>query len=122
MTRRHTNTVIGTTHTVCSKDGTTISYLSIGSGPSVLVIPGVLSVAADYAAFARSLAEHFTVHTIERRGRGESGPQGMITASSKSVRMRSPCEPRLARLCSLATATADWWPWKWLATPQPSPK
>ncbi len=76
MTRRHTNTVIGTTHTVCSKDGTTISYLSIGSGPSVLVIPGVLSVAADYAAFARSLAEHFTVHTIERRGRGESGPQG----------------------------------------------
>jgi pimeloyl-ACP methyl ester carboxylesterase len=33
-------------------------------------------MAADYAAFARALAEHFTVHTIERRGRGESGPQG----------------------------------------------
>ena len=31
---------------------------------------------ADYAAFARALSEHFTVHTIERRGRGESGPQG----------------------------------------------
>jgi pimeloyl-ACP methyl ester carboxylesterase len=76
MTRPHTNTVIGATHSVLSKDGTTISYLSIGSGPSVLVIPGVLSMAADYAAFARSLAEHFTVHTIERRGRGESGPQG----------------------------------------------
>jgi pimeloyl-ACP methyl ester carboxylesterase len=28
------------------------------------------------AAFARALSEHFTVHTIERRGRGESGPQG----------------------------------------------
>ncbi len=76
MTRRHTNTVIGATHSVRSKDGTTISYLSIGGGPSVLVLPGVLSMAADYAAFARSLAEHFTVHTIERRGRGESGPQG----------------------------------------------
>jgi len=36
----------------------------------------VLSIAADYAAFARALSEHFTVHTIERRGRGESGPQG----------------------------------------------
>jgi pimeloyl-ACP methyl ester carboxylesterase len=33
-------------------------------------------MAADYAAFARALSEHFTVHTIERRGRGESGPQG----------------------------------------------
>jgi len=76
MTRRHTNTVIGATHSVRSKDGTTISYLSMGGGPSVLVIPGILSMAADYAAFARALAKHFTVHTIERRGRGESGPQG----------------------------------------------
>jgi pimeloyl-ACP methyl ester carboxylesterase len=33
-------------------------------------------MAADYAAFARALSAHFTVHTIERRGRGESGPQG----------------------------------------------
>ena len=63
-------------HIVLSKDGTRIGYLSVGSGPSVLVIPGVLSMAADYAAFARALAEHFMVHTIERRGRGESGPQG----------------------------------------------
>jgi pimeloyl-ACP methyl ester carboxylesterase len=65
-----------TRHVVSSKDGTKIGYLSTGHGPSVLVIPGVLSMAADYAAFARALAEHFTVHTIERRGRGESGPQG----------------------------------------------
>jgi pimeloyl-ACP methyl ester carboxylesterase len=61
---------------VISKDGTRISYLSYGSGPSVLVIPGVLSMAADYATFAHHLAKHFSVHTIERRGRGESGPQG----------------------------------------------
>jgi pimeloyl-ACP methyl ester carboxylesterase len=76
MTRRHTNTVIGASHSVLSRDGTTIGYLSIGAGSAVLVIPGVLSMAADYAAFARALAEHFTVHTIERRGRGESGPKG----------------------------------------------
>jgi pimeloyl-ACP methyl ester carboxylesterase len=48
----------------------------LGDGPSVLVIPGVLSMASDYLAFARALAERFTVHIIERRGRGESGPQG----------------------------------------------
>ena len=67
---------LGTSHTVRSRDGTRIGYLSVGDGPAVLVIPGVLSMAADYAAFARALSEHFTVHTIERRGRGESGPQG----------------------------------------------
>ena len=67
---------IGISHTVRSRDQTRIGYLSVGNGPAVLVIPGVLSMAADYAAFARALSEHFTVHTIERRGRGNSGPQG----------------------------------------------
>ena len=76
MTTRQMRTTTDTTPTVFSLDGTKISYLTMGSGPSVIVIPGTLSMAADYAAFARSLAEHFTVHTIERRGRGESGPQG----------------------------------------------
>jgi pimeloyl-ACP methyl ester carboxylesterase len=41
----------------------------------VLVIPGALAVAADYTAFATTLAEQFTVHIIERRGRGLSSPQ-----------------------------------------------
>jgi pimeloyl-ACP methyl ester carboxylesterase len=48
----------------------------MGSGPAVIVIPGALSIAAGYAAFGRTLAEHFTVHIIERRGRGLSSPQG----------------------------------------------
>jgi pimeloyl-ACP methyl ester carboxylesterase len=61
---------------VVSKDGTRIGYMSVGQGPSVLVIPGVLSMATDYEAFAEALGEHFAVHTIERRGRGDSGPQG----------------------------------------------
>ena len=76
MTTRHMSTTTDTTHAVLSQDGAKISYLSIGSGPSVLVIPGALSMAADYAAFASALAEHFTVHIIERRGRGKSSPQG----------------------------------------------
>ncbi len=56
----------GTTnaYTLRSKDGTTIGYYTIGNGPSVIVIPGALSMAANYAAFARVLAEHFTVYTI----------------------------------------------------------
>jgi pimeloyl-ACP methyl ester carboxylesterase len=76
MIQSDENTAIGPTLTVLSKDGAKISYLSIGHGPSVLVIPGALSLAADYVAFARALADHFTVHIIERRGRGNSNPQG----------------------------------------------
>lgn len=72
----HLITTIDTTGTVISRDGAKISYLTMGSGPSVLVIPGALSVACGYAAFGNALAEHFTVHIIERRGRGLSSPQG----------------------------------------------
>jgi pimeloyl-ACP methyl ester carboxylesterase len=59
-----------------SADGTTIAYRSVGSGPGVVVIPGVLSMAEDYDSFAEALADRFTVHTVQRRGRGHSGPQG----------------------------------------------
>ncbi|MEC3918467.1 alpha/beta fold hydrolase [Nocardia sp. CDC160] len=62
-------------NSVVSEDGTRISYLTTGSGPDVIVVPGVLSVARGYGRFAEALGTGFTVHTIERRGRGESGPQ-----------------------------------------------
>jgi pimeloyl-ACP methyl ester carboxylesterase len=62
--------------TVESADGTTIAYRSVGSGPAVVVIPGVLSMAEDYDSFADTLSDRFTVHTVQRRGRGLSGPQG----------------------------------------------
>ena len=44
--------LIGTSHVVLSSDVTRIGYLSVGTGPAVLVIHGVLSMAADYATFA----------------------------------------------------------------------
>jgi pimeloyl-ACP methyl ester carboxylesterase len=66
----------GECRTVISKDGTAVSYLSVGKGPGVIVLPGVLSMASDYAAFASALADNFSLHTLERRGRGSSGPQG----------------------------------------------
>lgn len=62
--------------TVVSADGTAIGYLTTGDGPSVIVIPGALATASGYTRFAQTLGERFTVHTIERRGRGVSGPQG----------------------------------------------
>jgi len=62
--------------TVVSRDGTHIAYRSVGHGPSVILVPGVLSTAATYARFAAFLSRTFTVHTVERRGRGLSGPQG----------------------------------------------
>ncbi|MDQ2905598.1 MAG: alpha/beta hydrolase [Chloroflexota bacterium] len=76
MTTSHMSAATDSTHFVFSQDGAKISYLTMGSGPAVLVIPGALSMAAGYAAFASALAEHFTVHIIERRGRGLSSPQG----------------------------------------------
>ncbi|MFF5233187.1 alpha/beta fold hydrolase [Dactylosporangium sp. NPDC000521] len=62
--------------TVHSADGTTISYHTTGAGPDVLIIPGALNDATDYTKLATALAAHFTVHTIQRRGRVGSGPQG----------------------------------------------
>jgi pimeloyl-ACP methyl ester carboxylesterase len=64
------------TDIVVSADGTEIAYRIVGKGPAVLVVPGALAVASDFDAFTEELAERFTVYTIERRGRGESGPQG----------------------------------------------
>ena len=72
-------------HEVASADGTTISYLSVGAGPGVIVLPGALTVAADYADFARSLAAHYTVHVVDRRGHGASGPQGEHYSVEKEV-------------------------------------
>lgn len=65
-----------TSQTVTSKDGATIGYYTIGKGPGILVLPGALAVAADYRELSKALADRFTVHIIERRGRGHSSPMG----------------------------------------------
>jgi len=59
--------------TVTSKDGTTIGFERLGSGPPVvLVCGGSVDRTAD-AALARELASGFTVFNYDRRGRGDSG-------------------------------------------------
>jgi len=64
------------THVLASADGTPVEYLSAGRGPHVIVVPGALAMASDLAALATLLAERHTVHVVQRRGRGGSGPQG----------------------------------------------
>jgi pimeloyl-ACP methyl ester carboxylesterase len=58
-----------------SADGTTINYVSLGSGPGLVVVGGVLSSASSYLALAEALATDFTVHVVNRRGRPPTDPQ-----------------------------------------------
>ena len=63
--------------TVRSADGTPIGYRSLGSGPGLVVVGGALRSGQDYVELARHVAPHATVHLMDRRGRGSSGPQGV---------------------------------------------
>ena len=62
--------------TVTSKDGTTIAFDKVGSGPAVILVSGATAYRA-FDPFMTRLAEllgpHFTVYNYDRRGRGESG-------------------------------------------------
>jgi pimeloyl-ACP methyl ester carboxylesterase len=62
--------------TVTSKDGTTIAFDKVGSGPAVILVHGATAYRAvdpSLAQLAELLGPHFTVYTYDRRGRGESG-------------------------------------------------
>jgi pimeloyl-ACP methyl ester carboxylesterase len=59
-----------------SSDGTAISVSSSGTGPGLVVLPGATRRAHHYAALAAALGDAYTVHAVDRRGRGASGPQG----------------------------------------------
>lgn len=64
-----------TTSSTTSADGTVIAYHSIGEGPALTIVGGVLSDGSSYLRLARALADKYTVHVMERRGRPGSGPQ-----------------------------------------------
>ena len=58
-----------------SKDGTAIAFDRIGAGPAVILIDGALCYRemGQCGQLAELLAQHFTVFTYDRRGRGASG-------------------------------------------------
>ena len=60
---------------ITSRDGTELAFDQVGSGPPVVLVDGALShrTAGPNGPLAEVLAEHFTVYTYDRRGRGESG-------------------------------------------------
>src|SRR5580700_11530638 len=60
---------------VFSKDGTAIAFDRIGNGPPVILVDGALCYRGmgQSGQLAELLAEHFTVFTYDRRGRGQSG-------------------------------------------------
>ncbi|MER6945234.1 alpha/beta hydrolase [Nonomuraea sp. NPDC000554] len=62
--------------TVTSRDGTVISYRTLGRGPGVVVLHGMMQAGHSQLELAEALSGSFTCHLPDRRGRGRSGPYG----------------------------------------------
>ena len=58
---------------VTSKDGTTIGFDRLGSGPPVVLVCGGSVDRQSNAGLAAALASELTVFNYDRRGRGDSG-------------------------------------------------
>ena len=58
---------------VTSKDGTRIAFDRSGEGPALILVGGALSERSAWAPMAKLLAPRFTVFSLDRRGRGDSG-------------------------------------------------
>lgn len=60
--------------TVTSADGTPIAFRTLGDGPTVVIVNGALSTAADASGLAEALAASgLRAVTWDRRARGDSG-------------------------------------------------
>jgi pimeloyl-ACP methyl ester carboxylesterase len=60
---------------VQSADGTTIAFDQLGKGPAIILVDGALgqrAMDAETTQLAPLLAEHFTMLSYDRRGRGDS--------------------------------------------------
>ncbi|GAA2163744.1 alpha/beta fold hydrolase [Actinomadura napierensis] len=59
-----------------SRDGTVVGYETIGDGPPMVLVHGAAVDRRCWAPVLPRLAEHFTVHVMDRRGRGHSAREG----------------------------------------------
>lgn len=60
---------------VTSPDGTRIAVERVGSGPDLVAIHGGTADRSRWAPVLPALAERFTVHVLDRRGRGDSADE-----------------------------------------------
>jgi pimeloyl-ACP methyl ester carboxylesterase len=58
---------------VLSSDGTRIAYLRAGEGPPLVLIHGTADDHTIWLPLVPALSDYFTVHAVDRRGRGQSG-------------------------------------------------
>ena len=58
---------------IASKDGTTIGFARSGSGPPLVLVHGTSADHTRWKPLLPELEAHFTVHAVDRRGRGGSG-------------------------------------------------
>lgn len=59
--------------TIRSKDGTPIAYWHSGVGTPLLLVHGTVGDHLAWAPVLAALERHFSVYTMDRRGRGDSG-------------------------------------------------
>jgi len=73
--------------TVRSRDGTSIAYSRVGTGPALVFVDGALCYRASgpSSPLAEQLANHFTVFTYDRRGRGESGNNAAADSVAREI-------------------------------------
>lgn len=64
------------TASVTSRDGTTIGFRRLGSGPALVILHGGGLASQHYMKIGAALSDRFTVCIPDRRGRGMSGPYG----------------------------------------------
>jgi len=81
----------GENRTTTSRDGTTIAFTKRGSGPPLIIVDGAFCYRENGPAteLASLLAQHFTVLTYDRRGRGESGDTAPYTAEREIDDLRA---------------------------------
>jgi pimeloyl-ACP methyl ester carboxylesterase len=60
-------------HTVLSSDGTLIAYECVGAGLPLILVHGTAADQSRWMPVVPALSQHFTLHIIDRRGRGNSG-------------------------------------------------
>jgi pimeloyl-ACP methyl ester carboxylesterase len=59
--------------TLTSKDGTPIAFERTGSGPPLVLVHGTTGTGKRWAPVVPLLSQRFTLHCVDRVGRGESG-------------------------------------------------